>query len=133
MTPRFLDPAYRRHFAAEAAAQRDARARVYPEMIAAGRIGREEAEADWRAWVALALWCDGRRIGFDIAWAAIAAAAGRAIAQGERSAAARPDDAALARRREAVAEIARLAEDMHAFVAALNAALRADAKGRAAA
>lgn len=124
MIPRHLDPAWRGRFAGEAAAQRDSRARLYPGLIAAGRADRAKVEADWRAWVAIARWCAGEPIGFPIAWADMAAAAERAAAQGGRSAAERPGDPDLARRRAAVEEIARLVAAMQAFIDSINAALR---------
>jgi hypothetical protein len=83
------------HLAEASARERDVRAKHYPKRIAAGETA-EPLEADWQTWVAIAHWCAGQRIPFDIDWASMEAAAADALARRAQACRADPDDAALA-------------------------------------
>lgn len=121
-----LRPSARRPLAPAALREREARARLYPQRIAAGTIEQGDAEADFRAWWAIHAWLAGERFDFEISFAEMVLAASRALASAEEAV----DSAAPAKRamretrRDGIAEILSLVQGQRDWLDELNAALR---------
>lgn len=122
--PPFLSRQHRARHAEAARFERDERARLYPARVRDGKIPAADAEGDWLAWVAIARWCAGEPIGFDISFDAMDKAAARALQMGEGAAAKAPADRTRAARRDAVAAIHGLLNAHRAFIDDLNLRLR---------
>lgn len=114
------DSPYLEALAAAAAVELDERTRRYPGLVAGGRIPQHEAEADTRAWTAIAeflgtgafRWGPGRpapdkdapRLP-NLIWTPLRAAAAEAKKRREDACKRSPGDRALAKRRADVSEI----------------------------
>ncbi len=127
MTLRHWIIADRRQLADAAAAERNARAKAYPAMVASRAIGDAEAEADYQAWAAIADWCAGKDLPGWATMADLIAAAAASLDRREAELRRAPADkrAAITARRDAGHRI-------HAMlVAAAESAARITAELRA--
>jgi hypothetical protein len=142
-----------RHLAPAAEHERDQRAATLPTYVARGLIAEEDAQCDYQAWCAIALWCAGERIDWSIPialptmirwgiagkidaaqestpftpptiWKVMETAAERALAHLDHLRQAKPDDGALAARRGRVAAIHDGLQRARAFYERLNGELR---------
>jgi hypothetical protein len=55
-----------RHLAPAAEHERDQRAATYPDYVRRGLISEADAQADYQAWCAIALWCAGETVAFAV-------------------------------------------------------------------
>ena len=139
---RHLSASYRRELAGVAAVERAARTNHYPGKVQRGEIAEDAAQDDWRAWEAIARWCTGVPIDFDVGFEQMALAAGKALQSREgelqQAVAAAVGGERLDRltwRRDGAAELAQILADHAAWLADLNAELRrraAEGEGMAA-
>lgn len=136
MTLAYLTGAARARYAAAASFERDERERLYPPRVAEGKLTEEFAQTDWQAWVAIARWCAGERIGFELAdehgpdaprasnLALMEQAAALALQSAETALARRPADAAALKRRDNLAAIHSLLNKNRIFTDEFNANTR---------
>jgi hypothetical protein len=113
-----------RHLARAAAFELQSREKHYPAMVAGQSLSAEEAQADWRAWRAIARFTAGEPIGDDISWAELEHATSNALIRREQACQAKPDNRGLAERRDLVAAIHQAISHNRAWIDDLNAALR---------
>ncbi len=120
-----------------AAVEAEGRARFYPQMVAKGEITPDEAEHDWRCWLAIAHFFEGPAdyrlpVGW-LTWDDLAQASARALTRRELALAenSKPENVGpLTHRRDAVAAIAWRLERRAQFFRELNAQLKAQAEAR---
>lgn len=142
-----------RHLAPAAEQERDQRAATLPDYVRRGLIAEGDAQCDYQAWCAIALWCAGSPIRWSIpielptmirwgmagkidagqermpftpptVWQVMEKAAERALAHLDHLRQAKPDDDALAARRGRVAAIHDSLQRERAFFERLNGELR---------
>lgn len=128
-----------------ASVEADGRAQFYPDMVRRGELSPDEAEHDWRCWVAIAEFFKGPAdhpafLNWGLTWGDLAEAAAKALRRREAALAAnnKPElNGPLSDRRDAVAAIAwrleRRAKFFRETTAALQAAARARKQAKAAA
>lgn len=118
-----------------AAVERDVRAAHYPKRVASGEMAEDDAQHDWRCWLAIAAWAvePWKQPEFPfwgLTWADLAGAAGKALAQREAALAAAPAKPSNLARRDAVAALHWRLGHVARFYERLNADLRAQAAER---
>jgi hypothetical protein len=117
----------RRHLAEAAKRELAAREKHYPAMVEAGRLGREEAQAEMAAWRVIAtLFAEGS-CETELSWTALAETTAGALQRREEALAAKPDDQALLARRDAVSGINERIVYHRDLIDGLNAKFRAHA------
>jgi hypothetical protein len=93
------------YFAAAAERERDVRLTHYPKWVEEGRIETGKARAEIEAWRAIATLFGAGTVETGLSWAELVYAAGEALQRREEAVAAKPGNADLVARRDAVAGI----------------------------
>jgi hypothetical protein len=115
----------RAYFAAAADRELAAREKHYPAIIDAGKLGREEAEADIAAWRIIAMLFAEGSCPTELSWTALAEVTASALERREEALAAKPNDQSLRARRDAVSGIHERIVYHRELIDGLNAKLRA--------